>query len=451
MQPLASGSSKGKDTPALRRSRSLRPRDIPIQTNLGVVSIVRRAGMEFPQVDHRTVDDVGAPALGFAHLADFGQRIVLTGFASCAANSAQCRSRAPFWLILRAGAEPRLVRSSGSATADASREVVALSSGIHVDLGIWDGIRRSALLTSGGEPWLVRLPEPRTRLDRTQCQLALRALESCAAVRGCGSFATIAQRIPSQRANAVRQLFHETTGLNADGFRSVCVAQLPARSDTDAAPSCSSGFAVGQTAGSGTASCYEAMARHRAACRRLLSRPATASASECECREHGRATPRSCTDSAAIGNTNSRLTAQSVTVTRRCPCQRRASAWYACDRCGSCQRSRRAMRRNSVTDASAMKTDISMVVVHTLSSAAPIEHQRNGSDPETEKPAADVAHEDAAGGQFQHRNPAHAPAVTARQRTMRTYPVRAKMAMSTALDRNRTSPAHPQGLSSAAR
>ena len=179
--------------------------------------------MEFPQVDHRTVDDVGAPALGFAHLADFGRRIVLTGFASCAANAAQCRSRAPFWLILRAGAEPRLVRSSGSATADASREVVALSSGIHVDLGIWDGIRRSALLTSGGEPWLVRLPEPRTRLDRTQCQLALRALESCAAVRGCGSFATIAQRIPSERANAVRKLFHETTGLNADGFRSVCV------------------------------------------------------------------------------------------------------------------------------------------------------------------------------------------------------------------------------------
>jgi hypothetical protein len=74
-----------------------------------------------------------------------------------------------------------------------------------------------------GDPWLVQTAEPRQRLDRNQCLQALRALESCAAVRGCGSFAVIAAAIPSPRASTVRKLFHETTGLNADGFRSVCV------------------------------------------------------------------------------------------------------------------------------------------------------------------------------------------------------------------------------------
>jgi hypothetical protein len=194
-----------------------------VTTALGTVWIVRRAGLEIPAVDRRTVDDVGAPSIAFKHLADFGQRIVFTGFASCASSSPQCMGSAPFWLVLRDGKEPRLVRSSGSAVARASREVVALPSGIHVDLGVWNGIHRSALLTSGDTPWLVATKEPRRRLDRNECLQAQRALDSCAAVRSCGSFAAIARGIPAQRTSAVRQLFHETTGLNAAGFRSVCV------------------------------------------------------------------------------------------------------------------------------------------------------------------------------------------------------------------------------------
>jgi hypothetical protein len=85
-----------------------RPRDLPIQTSLGVVSIVRRAGMEFPQVDRRTVDDVGAPALGFAHLAD-SVSASLDGLATCAANS---RSQSRALLADRARVEPRLVSAA---------------------------------------------------------------------------------------------------------------------------------------------------------------------------------------------------------------------------------------------------------------------------------------------------------------------------------------------------
>jgi hypothetical protein len=211
------------NAPALLRSRTLRPRDLPVSTTLGSISIVRRAGIEIPAVDRRTIDDVGAPSIAFDHLADYGQRIVVTGFASCVSGAPQCTGSAPFWLVLRHGKEPRLVRSSGAAVPGASREIVALPSGIHVDLGVWDGMRRGALLTSGDSPWLVTTAEPRRRLERNECLQAQRALESCAAVRGCGSYAAIARGIPAQRAAAVRALFHQTTGLNAAGFRSLCV------------------------------------------------------------------------------------------------------------------------------------------------------------------------------------------------------------------------------------
>jgi hypothetical protein len=211
------------DTPALRQARALRPRDLPLSTALGTVSVVRRAGVAIPAVNRRAVDAVGAPSLTFNHLADFGQRIVLTGFASCASSSPQCRGTAPFWLVLRPGREPRIVRSTGTAPAGKPLEIVALPSGIHVDLGVWNGMRRTAMLTSGDTAWLAATREPVRRLGRNECQQAQRALESCAAVRGCSSFGAVARSIPEQRATAVRRLFHETTGLNARGFRDLCV------------------------------------------------------------------------------------------------------------------------------------------------------------------------------------------------------------------------------------
>jgi hypothetical protein len=221
--PTSTGQPALAQGPVLLHARVLRPRDVPLRTALGTVSIVRRSGVSIPAVNRHTVDDVGATSVAFNHLADFGQRIVVTGFASCASSSPQCRGSAPFWLVLRAGKEPRIVRSSGTAVPGAPREIVALPSGIHVDLGVWDGMRRSALLTSGDTPWLVATREPRRRLDRNECLQAQRALESCAAVRGCGSFDAIARAIPAQRAAAIRQLFHQTTGLDAAGFRSLCV------------------------------------------------------------------------------------------------------------------------------------------------------------------------------------------------------------------------------------
>jgi hypothetical protein len=209
--------------PSLRSARNLGPRDLPLATSLGRVAVARRNQLQLLVVDGREVDTIGAPLLKPLHLADFSERVVLTGVATCAPAVVDCRESAPFWLVLRRGATPRLIRSSATAAGSTAPEVTALASGIHVDLGLWNGMHRWAMLTARDDPFVVALPGPRTRLDRTQCSEVLRALESCAAVRGCGSFARIANALPPARAASVRRLFHATTGLNASQFRSVCV------------------------------------------------------------------------------------------------------------------------------------------------------------------------------------------------------------------------------------
>jgi hypothetical protein len=208
--------------PPLRSQRSLRARDLPLVTSLGKIAVARRNRLELLAVDGREVDAIGAPSLQPLHVADFTERVVLTGVATCASSAADCKGSAPFWLVLRHGATPRLIRSSAVATRGTAPDVTALASGVHVDLGIWNGMHRWALLTARDDPFIVTLPESRTRLDRAECAQVLRALESCAAVRGCGSYARIAAALPAQRAADVRQLFHTTTGLNAAQFRNLC-------------------------------------------------------------------------------------------------------------------------------------------------------------------------------------------------------------------------------------
>jgi len=196
---------------------------MPLMTRFGRVSIVPRASLVLLQVDGRDIDRVGAPAIRLVNLADFQERIVLTGYATCAEMRPDCAASAPFWLILRAHSAPRIVRSGAAASTASGRSVTALASGISVELGVWNGVRRTAMLTARDDPYLVSLREPRTPLERGQCTQVQRALESCATMRGCGSFADVAERLPVPRAVAVRRLFHETTGLDAAQFRRVCV------------------------------------------------------------------------------------------------------------------------------------------------------------------------------------------------------------------------------------
>jgi hypothetical protein len=158
-----------------------------------------------------------------------------------------------------------------------------------------------------GDPGLVQTAEPRQRLDRNQCLQALRAPSRAR------PFAAADRLHRGPRSVAarciVRELFHETTGLNADGFRSVCVrsCRWP---DTDALLRATARLrrcgprAVGRD-------CYDAMARSRPAGARAIQ---TSTASrERERREWAR--DRAHADHAAIGSTNATLIAQSSTVT----------------------------------------------------------------------------------------------------------------------------------------
>jgi hypothetical protein len=73
----------------------------------------------------------------------------------------------------------------------------------------------------------------------------------------------------------------------------------------------------------------------------------------------------------------------------------------------------RATRRNRVTVASAIKTDINMVVVQTLSTPVRSSASATAATQNPRKPPPTSPMKMRAGGQFQHTKPAHAPDVTA--------------------------------------
>jgi hypothetical protein len=101
--------------------------------------------------------------------------------------------------------------------------VTAAASGVHVNLGLWDGVRQIATLTSLDDIYVTRMREPPAPLAPDDCKTVADALESCAAGRDCGSFDAVARSVPASRMATIKRLFHETTGLDAPMFRSVCV------------------------------------------------------------------------------------------------------------------------------------------------------------------------------------------------------------------------------------
>src|SRR4029450_3656914 len=81
----------------------------------------------------------------------------------------------------------------------------------------------TATLTSLDGIYVTRVAERPAPLSGADCQAVAAALESCAASRVGASYKGIIGSVPPARLSAVQRLFHETTGLNATMFRSVCV------------------------------------------------------------------------------------------------------------------------------------------------------------------------------------------------------------------------------------
>jgi hypothetical protein len=177
---------------------------------------------------HEVVLD-GAPVAGLreetielVHRAVFSDREVVVGFSGCAADGQTCKPRSPFWLELRPDRPPAVRLATDLPVGAGGGAASATADGVAVDLGLWDGQFRRAVLTPAGNLLVDRSGQAARPLAREQCATVIRALEACARSRDCSSFQGSAQTIPRPIWNRLLVLYHETTGLDGPAFRTLC-------------------------------------------------------------------------------------------------------------------------------------------------------------------------------------------------------------------------------------
>jgi hypothetical protein len=214
-------------TPAVVLSaRDLRKVVPPIQSIGGTVGVVEDPADPAEKVltvDGALVPGVKGNLVELAHEVRFTNRDVVLGYTDCVEAGAPCRRRRPFWIVLRGDAPVRVVRSNEIWSASAEGEISALDSGIHVPLGVWDGVHRIQTLTARDDLYITRSIPPARPLDRDDCREVSRALESCSRSSDCGTFASSMERIPPGRLRTLNRMFHETTGFNAPAFVEFCM------------------------------------------------------------------------------------------------------------------------------------------------------------------------------------------------------------------------------------
>jgi hypothetical protein len=216
----------GRPISRLLAFEDLRSAPLPISTIAGPIDVATRAGpprVSLVTINGTPLDASRAEINVLAYRSVYSDREVIVGFSDCTGSTRACERKEPFWLLLRKATPPVLKRSPGLRANQSAGAVTAVSSGVHVDLGLWDGTRHTATLTSLNDVYVTRVAERPAPLSDADCGAVAAALESCAASRACGSYEAVVGSVPPARLSAVRRLFHETTGLNAAMFRSVCV------------------------------------------------------------------------------------------------------------------------------------------------------------------------------------------------------------------------------------
>ena len=174
-------------------------------------------------LDGKVVPRLRDDRIELVHHAVFSDHEVVVGFRQCAGGEAPCGFRQPFWLELSPGSPPGVRQVTGLWAASRYGTVSATNDGVSIELGVWNGERRDATLTTTGDIEVARTREPSRNLSRADCATVAASLEACARSRDCRSFAGSARPISrSQRASLTR-IYHETTGLDATAFRGLCV------------------------------------------------------------------------------------------------------------------------------------------------------------------------------------------------------------------------------------
>ena len=211
----------------LESQQNLQPSSLPLTTAAGTLAIAKATDDEKASVALLNGTAIAGPVragkVTLVHRTVYSDRDVIVGFTQCNDTAAPCAHRQPFWLELRDGAPPNLRQMPGVWASTGAGSATATDVGVQVNLGVWNGERRTAVFTVGGNIVITRSPEPSRPLGRADCATVIQSAESCATSRDCSSFATSAQRItPSQRAQLAR-LYHESTGLDYAAFGALCV------------------------------------------------------------------------------------------------------------------------------------------------------------------------------------------------------------------------------------
>jgi hypothetical protein len=201
---------------------------LPISTTAGDLAIGQTdesAARPVVLLDGEAVPGLRNDAVSLTHRTVYSDREIVVGFTRCNGPIAPCGVQQPFWLELRPGQPPTVRRATGLwvGPGTGAGRVVASTYGVQVDLGVWNGERRSATLTAASDVTVERRREPRRPLNRADCATVIKAAESCATSRDCSSFRSSARPIPSSRWQRLTRIYHESTGLDAAAFRALCV------------------------------------------------------------------------------------------------------------------------------------------------------------------------------------------------------------------------------------
>jgi hypothetical protein len=209
--------------PEVRRVESLNRNADRATTRFGVVSVTRSHPVQV-LLDGVLVASVPGRSIALSQRAEYADRDVVVGYVECASDAALCEFPQPFWLVLRAGSGPRLLRFSNLLDTDTRPAIEADAAGVHVGLGVWDGSRRRATLGADDVVRVALTQESPQRAKRNQCRAVARALEHCSRSRRCESFDTASEFVPVSVRQDVSMLFHTSTYFNADNFVAACRA-----------------------------------------------------------------------------------------------------------------------------------------------------------------------------------------------------------------------------------
>lgn len=210
----------------LQSQETLRSSRLPILTVAGPVTVVTTTDdgpRRVVTLDGTAVPELRDDEISFAHRAAYPDREVLVGFTSCHGHAPPCGWRRPFWLVVRAGLAPAVLKIPGLWASSSAGETSAADDGVRVDLGVWDGERRLATLTAAGEIEVARTPAPARALSRDGCRTVIRALDACAAGRQCRTFQDASLSIPRTQRDVLARTYHESTGFDAGAFRGGCI------------------------------------------------------------------------------------------------------------------------------------------------------------------------------------------------------------------------------------